>query len=185
MYIEVRYARKTSLSLKESSPIFRLKSNHKNLRTEEYAANLCQYLDNARNVGTISVTDLKTALLGLNNLHVGNTDSEGYGKEGEHVAIIEFDQSSKTYRWVLGIIDRVENEGTIFVALMISDDGGVRWTFPDEAQVISTNRENVIMWNIAVSYCQTVRISCMLDRKLVAELNSKVNAIPINVQSCA
>ena len=67
MYVEIRYARNTSLSLKETAAIFRLKANHKNLSTDEYGENLMQYLDNTRNVGTISVDDLSSALLGLKN----------------------------------------------------------------------------------------------------------------------
>ena len=46
MYIEVRFQRNSSQSLKKEAAIFRLKRNGKNLKTSEYAANLCMYLDN-------------------------------------------------------------------------------------------------------------------------------------------
>ena len=41
MYMEVRYARDTCVSLPKASDIFRLKRNHKDLPLEEYAKNLC------------------------------------------------------------------------------------------------------------------------------------------------
>ena len=41
MYIEVRYACKTSLSLKETASVFRLKRDNRNLPTEEYVDSLC------------------------------------------------------------------------------------------------------------------------------------------------
>ena len=58
MYREVRYARMTSLTLKENASVFRLKKAGKNLETQMYAENLMQYLDDSRNIGTVTIADL-------------------------------------------------------------------------------------------------------------------------------
>ena len=45
LYIEIRHAKKSSLSFPKSSEIFRLKKANKNLETSSYASNLCAYLE--------------------------------------------------------------------------------------------------------------------------------------------
>ena len=47
LYIEVRYAKNTCLSLKHTAPVFRLMRNHKKLPSQEYVDNRCQYLGDA------------------------------------------------------------------------------------------------------------------------------------------
>ena len=51
LYREVRYARMTSLSLKETASVFRLKKSGKNLDSQLYVNNLVQNLDNSRSIG--------------------------------------------------------------------------------------------------------------------------------------
>ena len=45
LYLEIRYARDTSIAFPKTSDIFKLKKNYKNLETSAYAANLKAYLD--------------------------------------------------------------------------------------------------------------------------------------------
>ena len=65
LYIEVRYAKNTSLSLRPNSPLFRLRKNSKNLLTAEYAEHLIQYFDETRNITSITMNDLNSALTGI------------------------------------------------------------------------------------------------------------------------
>ena len=65
MYIEVRYARESSLSIKKAASVFKLKSGGKNLSTEDYATNLKNYFDNAKSCNTLTMGDLKNVLNGL------------------------------------------------------------------------------------------------------------------------
>ena len=58
MYIEVRYARCTSLSLK----VFRLRKGGKKLEAKEYASNLMEYLDDSKNMASLTVSDLNDVL---------------------------------------------------------------------------------------------------------------------------
>ena len=57
LYTEVRYAKNTSLRLKQSDPVFRLKRDYKNLTNEEYAANLINYLGSARKTSSLTVNE--------------------------------------------------------------------------------------------------------------------------------
>ena len=47
---EVKYARMSCTTMKESDALFRFKKNHADLDAEEYADNLLSYLDNARSI---------------------------------------------------------------------------------------------------------------------------------------
>lgn len=62
LYTEVRYARDTCLSLPKKSDIFRLKRNHKNLSVDEYATNLCVYLEKVTTNASVSETDFRNVL---------------------------------------------------------------------------------------------------------------------------
>ena len=62
LYIEVRYARDTSLTLPKNSDIFRLKKEYKNLPTEQYVKNLKVYLSNTVSVASATVMDLNAAV---------------------------------------------------------------------------------------------------------------------------
>ena len=65
MYLEVRYARESSCSLKRTAIIFKLKNRGKNLNTEDYATNLCHYFDSAKSCSTLTLADLNNVLTGL------------------------------------------------------------------------------------------------------------------------
>ena len=62
LYVEVRYAKNTSLRLKHSDEVFRLKREHKNLTNEEYAENLINYLGSVRKTSSLSSSDLFDAI---------------------------------------------------------------------------------------------------------------------------
>ena len=63
LYVEVRrYAKNTSLRLKHSDEVFRLKRGHKNLTNEEYVENLINYLGSVRKTSSLSSNDLFDAI---------------------------------------------------------------------------------------------------------------------------
>ena len=41
MFIEIRFQKNTSTALRKNAEVFRLKKNHQNLDTSDYASNLC------------------------------------------------------------------------------------------------------------------------------------------------
>ena len=68
MYTEVRYAKKSCLSLKHTASVFRLKRDYKNLPSTEYVENLCQYLGDARSKTMLTAEDLSLVLTNLINI---------------------------------------------------------------------------------------------------------------------
>ena len=62
LYIEIRYAKNTCLSLKHSSSVFTLRRKNRNLSSEEYASNLKEYLGDARHKTSLTMEDLTNVL---------------------------------------------------------------------------------------------------------------------------
>ena len=62
LYIEVRYAKNSCLSLKHTASIFRVKRDHRNLSSAEYVENLCQYLSDVRSKTSLTTDDLSLVL---------------------------------------------------------------------------------------------------------------------------
>ena len=74
-YVEVRYARVSSSTLKETASIFRLKRNGRNLTTQEYADNLIKYMDDTESMNTLTLADLNTVLAQMTG-NDGNCETE-------------------------------------------------------------------------------------------------------------
>ena len=74
-YVEVRYARVSSSTLKETASIFRLKRNGRNLTTQEYADNLIKYMDDTESMSTLTLADLNTVLAQIVD-NDGNCETE-------------------------------------------------------------------------------------------------------------
>lgn len=62
LYLEVRYARDTSLSLPKSSPMFRLKQNYRNLPLSTYVQNLTTYLSKVSCTVNVTWSDFDNAV---------------------------------------------------------------------------------------------------------------------------
>ena len=73
--MEIRYARKTSLSLKPTASVFRLKKDHKTLTNEEYSENLVYYLDSSKSAGNLTMNDLNNVLHALSVSESENQES--------------------------------------------------------------------------------------------------------------
>ena len=54
LYVEVRFARVWSSTLKETASIFCLKQNGRNLTAQEYADNLIKYMDGTESMNTLT-----------------------------------------------------------------------------------------------------------------------------------
>ena len=75
LYVEVRYGRVSSSTLKETASIFRLKRNGRNLTTQEYADNLIKYMDDTESMNTLTLADLNTAFAQMAG-NDGNCETE-------------------------------------------------------------------------------------------------------------
>ena len=58
LYTGVRYAKNSCLCLKHTASVFRLKRDYKNLQSNKYIENLCQYLGDAKNKTVLTSDDL-------------------------------------------------------------------------------------------------------------------------------
>jgi len=63
LYLEVRYARDTSLSVPKTSDIFRLKQDYSNLPLHVYASNMKIYLSNVTPKTSVTLKDFNEALI--------------------------------------------------------------------------------------------------------------------------
>ena len=75
LYVEMRYARVSSSTLKETAIIFRLKRNGRNLTTQEYADNLIKYMDDTESMNTLALADVNTVLAQMVD-NDGNCETE-------------------------------------------------------------------------------------------------------------
>ena len=75
LYVEVRYARASSNTLKKTACIFRLKRNGRSLTTQEYADNLIKYIDDTESMNTLTLAALSTILAQMTG-NDGNCETE-------------------------------------------------------------------------------------------------------------
>ena len=88
----MRFQRNTSKLFKSDAAVFGLKKGGKNVSSEEYVLNLCNYFDSSRNVTNLTIGDLRNVLIGLNGtIEVAKEDDDVRTSEkdlfqyGEHV----------------------------------------------------------------------------------------------------
>lgn len=177
LYDEVRYARLSSLSLKESAAVFRLKRDYKNLDSIEYGENLLTYFGAIQACSTITKSDLMNILHGM--LLAGTASNEVEPGEdftiGSHVAAVWTDDSN-TIDWYLGIIESVKDDGMINIKYLqkLQKDGS-KWVCPVKADVWETKPIQIIMKNVMVKYACSLRIVVTLtSNEQLEELNKLV-----------
>ena len=123
LYAEVKYARSTSQTLKTSAAVFRLRQKGKKLSIQEYAHNLCQYLDDTQAVSTLTLNDLNDVLSNLKHQSIANSQQLNDAgveevceqqkiKVGMHIAVA-WVESETNVNWHLGVVERVEEDGFV------------------------------------------------------------------------
>ena len=191
LYKEIRYARMSSISLKPSASIFRLKRNHQNLSTVEYTDNLCSYLCSARSCKTITLLDLNNVIHGIAEKVTNNstqiipfqTHKEQPDQSfhqtldiGEHVAAFWVENDS--VKWHLGIVEGYEKSLIRISYMTRADMLGTSWTFPETAEVLETSSDQILASKIKVQYSGTVRIRCQIvDEALTVQLNEMTHTM--------
>ena len=189
MYREIQFQKNSSTGIKSDAAVFRLKRNHKNLDTSDYAANLCEYLNHARCSTKLSMCDLRNVLNGLNyslpapeisvtstfdqvnhgSVEVCRVDKENETENcftcGEHLACIWTEDVGDKINWHLGVADKFENGELLVSYMKRADQKGLTWLFPDEAEIHLTKRDQVIALSIPVRYSVTATMRCILNVK--------------------
>ena len=192
---EIHYAKLTCTTMIKTSTALKLTRNSKSLSSQEYADNLKSYLDTARSVKSLTINDLSNVLHGLSAtsipvntstsaasapdydpIHETSITDNSY-KVGEHIAELWWE--SNMCMWHIGVVDKVNDDGTINVSYLVrSDSKGAAWVYPEESQVYKTVSDQVVKRNITVNYLCSVRIKCRLsDETLIATLNTHVETL--------
>ena len=179
LYVEVRYARKTCLSLKPTASVFRLKQNYNNLETENYAENLKCYLDSSRSTTNLTIRDLKNVLHALtsssDSMEKGTTRMVDVAIDvGDHVTAFWSDDFGK-YKWHLAIVEKVVSPDLFVLSyLKRVDSAGIDWVFPEEAELRETQMEQILEQKIQVRYFCSTRIRCRMTEDSVKNSNHKL-----------
>ena len=200
LYIEVRYARMTSSTLKETAAVFRLKRNGKNLPTAEYADNLVKYFDDTESVGTLSMDDLNFVLSKM--IDNGNDEAEqlleiqqgmlSQGKatsdkiveapqierEGfkvsvdDPIAAVWLADDSNEYEWHLGFVDRIIGNDKVMVRYFTkASRDGVRWNAPEEDNIHATFNNQLLCKLNDIAFISGNVIRCTLSNKQLKNIS--------------
>ena len=97
---------------------------------QKSADNLISYLDNARSIKSITLTDLNNVLHGLTMTSFLKNDIENTNGfvVGEYIAAVWFEDT--TYEWYLGVTEHINPSNTIVVSYLIrADTKGKTWVF--------------------------------------------------------
>ena len=79
---------------------------------------------------------------------------------GEHLACVWYDDNKNCLKWYYGVVDGMDGNNVLVSYLKITDKGGLKWLFPDEAEIHSTNTDQILLRHIQVSYSMTAMIRC-------------------------
>ena len=162
LYIEVRYAKNTSLRLKHNDPVFRLKRDNRNLTNEEYADNLINFFGSASKIDSIKSSDLDNAISKITgnsmapksvarNLNLLDDLNPENLRQGEHVALFWIENTYDLI-WYLGIVDSIENESISILHLKRTDKQGLKWILPENPELRIVDMEQSLVKNISLMY---------------------------------
>ena len=183
LYIEVRYAKNTSLRLKHSDPVFRLRRDNKNLSNREYSENLKTYLGSARKTTTISVSDLSdviSKITGVKKNSARNPEVESALKPGEHVAVYWIEDSNEIV-WYLGIVEHLDKDNIPKVIhLKQTDKKGLSWIIPDEPEKLDVEDDQIVARDISVIY-HGVSCRIELSKATAKHISDRVEQIKKNL----
>ena len=188
LYIEVRYAKATCLSMntKSLNQFFKLRQKGKKLDYEKYADCLKSYFDTSKSMSTVTLPELKSTLGEIRNEICSNeAESENFESAsmekqsslmqvGQHVIVFWIEQMKKV--WYLGLIDRINDEG-ILVSHFAPNRNRSEWTFQDDSDVQLVEEEQILKHNFTVCYPQSSRIRCKLDQTLINEVENELKTI--------
>ena len=186
LYIEVRYAKNTSLRLKHNDPVFRLKRDNRNLTNEEYADNLINFFGSASKIDSIKSSDLDNAISKITgdsmapksvarNLNLLDDLNPENLRQGEHVALFWIENTDDVI-WYLGIVDSIENDNISILHLKRTDKQGLKWILPENPELRIVDMDQILVKNISVMY---YGVSCRIEisKAILSEINSKVNGL--------
>ena len=192
LYIEVRYAKNTCLSLKHTASVFRLKKQYKNLTSEEYVENLCQYLGGARSKKVLTENDLSELLKdllenpeeSLVSKRIPSSSPQEFNKLeklpsseyncDELVAAVWIDEKENDLNWFLRVVNSISTETIGVTYYNRKNKDSTSWTVPeDDIDPVMTPINHIIYKNITVSYGvdYNENVRCTISKQTVIQIN--------------
>ena len=95
---------------------------------------------------------------------------------GEHV-ISFWLEGNVSNKWYLGIVEAEKCDKLLISYMIRGDSKGQSWTFPETAEILETNSEQIIATKVKVQYLGSVRIWCNLVSKTVTEMHKMVKLV--------
>ena len=181
LYVEVRYAKTTCLSMntKPLNQFFKLRQKSRKLEFNIYADCLKRYFDTSKSVNTVSLPEFKNTLGEICNEICNEADESKLSDDernnekqvGQHVIVFWVEQMEKV--WYLGIIDKITDDG-IFVSHFAPTRNRTEWTFQEDSDVQLVEEDQIIKHGFTVCYLQSTRIRCRLEQSLVTEVEREL-----------
>ncbi len=183
LYIEVRYAKATCLSMntQAANRFFRLRENGKKFPSKTYGDCLMRYLDTSKSVARVTIPDFVETLGNIQEVLFETPAIEKKQKlstatvsTGEHVAVIW--NVAGRYEWYLGLVDYVHEDLSISVSHFVQAlrSNKLIWTIPDESDIQIIKPEQIIKSKFKVQYLQSQRIRCALDKDIAQEIEREL-----------
>ena len=89
---------------------------------------------------------------------------------GKHV--IAFWLEGNVAKWYLEIVEAEKCDKLLISCMIRGDSKGQSWTFPETAEILETNFEQIIATKVKVQYLGSVRIRCnLVSKTLVTEMD--------------
>ena len=180
LYVEVRYAKATCLSMNTQAlnKFFRLRRGGKKLEPQEYADCLKKYLDTSRSMGQVTLPDLQNTLGELEKSFFDDTCTIPPIVSdicvGEHIVIFWMVKDSA--EWFLAIVDYMHDDGIDVLPLTPSPrKNKTEWEYPQNNKIYTIDAEQVIKRKVTVGYLPTERIKCVITNDLVSDIESQLN----------
>ena len=198
-YVEVRYARVTSTTMKETAKVFQLKRSGKNLTTIEYAENLKKHFDDSESVSTLTLDDLNSVLTTIaqknneveepvlevqieqsttiENTSIGTPEQIQPDKLlieiDDPIAAVWLADDSNVYEWHLGFVSQVSKDSIEVRYFIKASKDCTRWNAPEDESVHTTNLNQILCKLNDIGYLNGNVIRCTIAKEQLRNIRAK------------
>ena len=186
LYIEIRYAKSTCLSMntKSLNNFFKLRKKGRKLESHVYAKCLENCFEISRTIEHVTIPDLQKTLGEIqnnifnNNEVVKSVSNQNTGLDlviGEHIAVFFIDGNK--YIWQLAIVDNLRNDDISVSLFSHLRKRKENWTLSDEIDIKIVNKEQILKCKVPVIYKKTNRIQFSIEKQTVEEIELEFDKV--------
>ena len=89
----------------------------------------------------------------------------------EYVTYVRYDDGLNCLRWYLGVVDGINNGEVLVSCMKVSDKKGLKWLFPDEAEIQCTKFDQILLRHI------NVLVTAMIRCEITSETFQKIEKL--------